>query len=163
MSRQTRVFHLLQLAHSALFRTADHRLRVQAGISASQLGVLFVLANSDGLPITAIADALNMGYSSLTGLVDRMSRRQLVRRESSTEDGRVQRVFIEPAGRETAERALLSVKRINAELLKPFSSTERRAIERFLIHVSENAAAIVAAGNPYDEAAAGQKNRRKES
>ena len=104
-----------------------------------------------------------MGYSSLTGLVDRMSRRQLVRRESSTEDGRVQRVFIEPAGRETAERALLSVKRINAELLKPFSSTERRAIERFLVHVSENAAAIVAAGNPYDEAAAGQKNRRKES
>jgi DNA-binding MarR family transcriptional regulator len=138
-----RIFHLLQRAHSALFRAADRRLQADTGLTAAQYAVLLVLSQCDGQPITAIADELRMGKSSLTGLVDRMSARGLVRREVDADDARVQRVFIAAKGQKLAQSALGDVRRINAQLLKPFSASDRKTIERFLLHVSDNAAGIV--------------------
>ena len=141
--KSPRVFHLIQQAHSALFRASDHALKEHVGLTASQQAVLFVLMRKDGAPISAIAEELRMGKSSLTGLVDRMTRTGLVRRQQSAEDGRSVEIFIEDAGRRAAEAALPEVKRINAALLEPFSTQERAVIERFLRHVSNNAEAIV--------------------
>ena len=143
--RQPRVFHLLQLAHSALFRAADRALQTNVGLTASQQAVLFVLMQRDGAPITAIADQLRMGKSSLTGLIDRMSAKELVTRRQSPSDARSFEVFIEDAGRHLVHATLASTKKINASLLKPFSSDECAVIERFLKHVSENAEEIVIA------------------
>lgn len=143
MARSPRVFHLIQRAHSALFRAADRKLKMDAGISASQQGILLVLARQDGLPITEIADQLSMGYSSLTGLIDRMADKGLVRRETDMRDGRVQKIFIEPYGQEVVGQTLLGIKRINARLLGPFSKSEQQVIERFLTHVAVNGADIV--------------------
>ena len=143
--RQPRVFHLLQLAHSALFRAADRALQTNVGLTASQQAVLFVLMQRDGAPITAIADQLRMGKSSLTGLIDRMSAKGLVTRRQSPSDARSFEVFIEDAGRHLVHATLASTKKINASLLKPFSSDECAVIERFLKHVSENAEEIVIA------------------
>ena len=139
-----RVFHLVQQAHSALFRACDHALKEHIGLTASQQAVLFFLMRRDGAPISAIADALRMGKSSLTGLIDRMANRGLVRRQQSAEDGRSFEIFIEDAGRRIAEATLPGVRHINAGLLEPFSMEERAVIERFLNHVSDNAEAIVA-------------------
>ncbi|MEM7582852.1 MAG: MarR family transcriptional regulator [Acidobacteriota bacterium] len=142
-NRSPRVFHLVQQAHSALFRAADKLLRRTEGITAGQHGVLLVLSGDDGVPITTIADKLKMGKSSLTGLVDRMSDRGLVRRAACPTDGRVQLVTIEPAGRELLDRRKAHVKRTNERLLAPFSSAEQETIERFLRHVADNASDIV--------------------
>ncbi|MEL7486692.1 MAG: MarR family winged helix-turn-helix transcriptional regulator [Pseudomonadota bacterium] len=141
--RQPRVFHLLQRAHSALFRASDRALRDRAGLTATQQAILFSLASDDGVAITAIASDLRMGNSSLTGLIDRMSVQGLVERRRSDDDGRSHLVFIKPAGREVVSATLAETRRINAGLLKPFSDAERATIERFLTHVSENAEAIV--------------------
>ncbi len=148
----------MSLAHSALFRAADRRLKAEAGISVSQQGVLFVLGRQDGVPITEIADVLNMGYSSLTGLVDRMSDKKLVRRMPDSADGRVQNVFIEQKGRDVLARTLADVKRINGALLQPFSASEQRVIERFLTHVAKNAADIT-----FETNAASPQSERKSS
>ncbi len=141
--RQPRVFHLIQLAYSALFRAADRALQANVGITASQQAVLFVLMQQDGAPITAIAEQLRMGKSSLTGLIDRMSAKGLVTRRQSPADARSYEVFIEDAGRQLVHATLASTKKINASLLKPFSNEECAVIERFLKHVSENAEEIV--------------------
>lgn len=146
MPKKLRVFHLLQRAHSALFRAADRDIRAREGVTAVQTGVLFVLSHEDGQPITVIADELNMGKSSLTGLIDRMAGAGLVRREASDDDGRVQRVFLEPEGRALSDRAGLRVQQINAEILAPFSQTEQDVIRRFLTHVSEIGQTAIKAG-----------------
>ena len=140
---QIRVFHLLQQAHSALFRAADRALKHYAGLTASQQAVLFVLMMRDGAPITLIADQLQMGKSSLTGLVDRMEKKGLVKRSQSEADARSFQVFIEDKGRELAEQTLPVTKQINAGLLAPFSKEERDVIKRFLDHVADNSAEIV--------------------
>lgn len=141
--RQPRVFHLLQRAHSALFRAADRELKSQIGLTAAQQGLLFVLMIKDGVPISDVADRLQMGKSTLTGLVDRMERRGLVQRQTSDTDGRSLKLYIEPAGRALAEDTLPATKAINTALLDPFSSDERAVIERFLKHVASQSEDIV--------------------
>ncbi|MEO1369466.1 MAG: MarR family transcriptional regulator [Acidobacteriota bacterium] len=138
-----RVFHLLHKAHSALFRAADHTLRQKEGITAAQHGVMLVLSARDGVPISTIAEELRMGKSSLTGLVDRMSKAGLVRRAPCAEDGRVTRIYLEAAGRELLGRTADQVKGYNEALLAPFTADERRTIDRFLRHVADEADAVV--------------------
>ncbi|GAA0479501.1 MarR family winged helix-turn-helix transcriptional regulator [Parasphingorhabdus litoris] len=141
--KQPKIFYLLQKAHSALFRASDKILKQQIGLTASQQAVLFILTKGDGQPISAIAEQLKMGKSSLTGLVDRMEARQLVTRQKSASDARSVEVFITPTGTALVEASLSGTKRVNAALLEPFSSDERATIERFLKHVAEQADSIV--------------------
>ena len=143
MARAPRVSHLLQTAHSALFRAADKMLRRKEGITTAAHGVLLVLSIRDPVPITTIANQLKMGKSSLTGLVDRMSKKGLVRRETSPQDGRVQLIHLESAGRDLVERTKSLLKHYNGRMLAPFSESEQRTIERFLLHVAEEAQADV--------------------
>ena len=143
MPRSFRVFHLIQLAHSALFRAADRRIRDEAGISSSQHAVLAALAAKDGVPITGIAEALNMGKSSLSGLADRMAAKGLIRREVSAQDGRVLNLYLEPRGRELLERSRFLVKHYNQKLLEPFSQAEQQTIRNFLTHIADNAEQVI--------------------
>ncbi|MEP3224715.1 MAG: MarR family winged helix-turn-helix transcriptional regulator [Parasphingorhabdus sp.] len=138
-----RIFHLLQQAHSAVFRAADRFWRQEEGLTATQQGVLFTLSKGEGIPITTIADQLKMGKSSLTGLIDRMTERKLVRRETSAQDGRVQLIFIEPAGVRHVERSVFRVRRYNERLLEAFSPAEQQIIARFLNYVAHNADDII--------------------
>ncbi len=144
MSRSSRVFHLLQKAHSALFRAADTRVKAELGLSTTQQAVLFVLFQKDGQAISTIAKSLSMGKSSLTGLVDRMCDQELVKRSSSSPDGRVVNIYLEDKGRKIVETSLPRVQSYNKQLLAPFSEDEQDIIHRFLEHIAQNAHTIVA-------------------
>lgn len=148
MRSRIRVFHQLQIAHSALFRAADRRTRNEIGLTTSQFAVLFVLSRSDGLPISDIAKTLSMGKSSLTGLVDRMVERNLVHRQVSDEDGRVTNIFLAPLGQELLLRGRQETQHFNDQLLAPFDDKEQDVIERFLDHLIKNADSII---NPESE------------
>ncbi|WP_339721227.1 MarR family winged helix-turn-helix transcriptional regulator [uncultured Paraglaciecola sp.] len=143
MKKHLKVFHLLQLAHGALFKAADRKLRNDMQISTTQLAVLFSLCKYDNAPITAIADQLNMSYSSMSGVVDRMAVAKLLKREKDVHDARVQKVILLPKGKTIAEQSTQKVRNINRALLDEFSLAEQETIARFLVHVSKNAEHIV--------------------
>ena len=143
MAYTFRVFHLIQRAHSALFRAAENRLRREIGISVSQHAVLSVLASDKGMPVGEIAAVLGMSKSSLSGLLDRMSEKRLIRRRTNPLDARVQEVSIEPEGQAMIEQSRFTVRYYNQRLLQPFNDDERRVIESFLIHLADNAAEII--------------------
>lgn len=143
MKKQLKVFHLLQLAHGALFRAADRKLKRDLQISTTQLAVLFSLAKYDKAPITAIADQLNMSYSSMSGVVDRMAAIKLLKREKDSNDARVQNVVLLPKGKAIAQQSNQEVRHINRALLDEFSLTEQETIVRFLVHIAKNADHIV--------------------
>ncbi len=143
MSRTLKIFHKLQVAHSALFRAADQRTRSQIGLSTTQLAVLFILSRADGQPISEISKTLAMGKSSLTGLIDRMCDKGLVRRSASATDGRVTNVYLQPQGQDALNRGREETKRFNQALLAPFSVEEQDTIERFLTHLAEDADKII--------------------
>lgn len=143
MSHRLKLFHQMQVASSALFRAADQRTRAEFDLTTTQLAVLFVLSRDDGLPISEIARTLAMGKSSLTGLVDRMCHKGLVRRCPSPEDGRITLVVLQPDGRALLERGIRETRKFNQALLAPFDRAEQDIIQRFLSHLAENAHDII--------------------
>lgn len=94
---------LPQEAALALFRTSDQlqhrfeRLFRKHGLTSSQYNVLRILRGAGGpLPVLEIAERTVTVVPGITGLVDRLEKCGLVRRERSTEDRRVIYVAITP-------------------------------------------------------------------
>jgi DNA-binding MarR family transcriptional regulator len=148
MPQTFRVFHMLQIAHSALFRAADKRMRRDHGLTTTQLGVLQILRQQDGRAISEIAQILAMGKSSLTGLIDRLSALGMITRAPSATDRRTTLIHLTQTGRDTAEQTLATTAQVNEAVLAPFSDDERAVIQRFLSHLAVQADRII---NPDDE------------
>ena len=70
--------------------------RFHAGsISLIHLNVLILLEGTGPLPMSRLAEALDISVASMTGVVDRMEARGLVARRRDAEDRRV--ILVEPA------------------------------------------------------------------
>ncbi len=76
-------------------------------LSPSQFNVLNLLGESaDGMTQVDLSRALIMHRSNVTGLVDRLERRKLVRRTPLPSDRRAHRVVLTPSGRSLLEAIL---------------------------------------------------------
>ncbi|WP_286831706.1 MULTISPECIES: MarR family winged helix-turn-helix transcriptional regulator [Kordiimonas] len=145
MSNEDRlfVFHLLQQASGTLFRAADRVMRDREGITTAHQVVLFSLYRKEDVPASVLAAQLNMGKSRLTGLVDTLVDKGMVRRARSKEDGRSQLLSATESGRAVIDRTKAGVNEMNEDLLAPFSEEERRVISAFLKHVRDQGDEIV--------------------
>jgi DNA-binding MarR family transcriptional regulator len=78
-------------------------LRKGAGgaFSLVHLQVLFTLDTEGPLPMSRLAEAMDVSQASATGIVDRMEQRGLVERLRDDNDRRVVRVAIADGGRQT--------------------------------------------------------------
>ena len=65
--------------------------------------VLCCLWQEDGLPTSSIGDKLQQVGGTLTGVLDRMEERGLVRRERDTRDRRIWRIWLTDSGTELQE------------------------------------------------------------
>ncbi|MGW7414391.1 MarR family winged helix-turn-helix transcriptional regulator [Streptomyces sp. NPDC054863] len=97
-----------------------------AGLTASQAKTLSVLRSSPA-PMRALATTLACDASNITGIVDRLEKRELVRREPSATDRRVKNVVL-------TEHGELTIDTIRARLhttlagLDALDDTERTAL-----------------------------------
>ena len=89
--------------------------------------------------MSQLAQRTGQPMSSLSGLVDRMVAKGFLYRSAGEADARVQLVFLQASGRDSAERVRPYVAEVNEVLLAPFSLSERETIERFLLHVVDSA------------------------
>jgi len=79
-------------------RCAGTGRMVKAGISMTHLHILWVLDHHGDLPMSRLADLLDVSVSNATGLVDRMAERGLVERVRVPDDRRVVIVRASPEG-----------------------------------------------------------------
>src|SRR5215216_4628906 len=79
-------------------RCAGTGRMVKAGISMTHLHILWVLEHHGDLPMSRLADLLDVSLSNATGLVDRMEERGLVERFRVPDDRRVVGVRASAAG-----------------------------------------------------------------
>src|SRR5215216_1718717 len=70
-------------------RCAGTARMVKAGISMTHLHILWVLEHHGELPMSRLADLLDVSVSNATGLIDRMEERGLVDRVRVPDDRRV--------------------------------------------------------------------------
>lgn len=143
MAKPPKIFFLMNRAQAAIARASERKTQALADLSMPQHGVLVLLSRQNGQTVTDLARALSMGKSSLSGLIDRMVDRGFVRREKDADDGRVVRIYREPAAESLVQRTVPFVQHVNGLLLAPFDEAEQAVIGRFLTHLAENAEDVI--------------------
>ena len=111
-----RLFLLIEIAARRLNREADKRLKAEAGVSAAQAGVLFLLLRRGQRRMGSLSKTLSLNPPAVTGMVDRMVRAGLVTKTTDQTDGRGAMVALTAEGSEAAERADIVLRDLNADL-----------------------------------------------
>jgi DNA-binding MarR family transcriptional regulator len=111
-------------------------LAAELQLSPAQCHVLHLIEPDRPIPMGQLAETLACDASNVTGLVDRLESRGLVRRRPSEEDRRVKVLVLTPTG--SRLRALL-VDRMTAPpaALERLSAREQRELVRILSRLLE--------------------------
>jgi len=114
------------------------QLAAELQLSPAQCHVLHLIEPEQPIPMGQLAETLACDASNVTGLVDRLESRGLLRRRPSAEDRRVKVLALTPSGARV--RALL-VERIMAPpaALERLSVREHRELVRILARLFEDA------------------------
>ena len=139
---QVKIFHKIHLAHRALFRMVDSVLEEQFGVTAAQQAVLFFLEARGAATMGATAEAVGIKYSALSGLIDRMTAKDLVSRRSSQVDKRSFELMLTQKGEDVVARAKPFVAEANDKLLADITETDLAAFALFLEKLTERAEAL---------------------
>jgi DNA-binding MarR family transcriptional regulator len=103
---------------SRLRRSAFDRCLKPLNVTRSQWWVLAYLARKDGMTQSQLAEELDLGKVAIGGLIDRLEKSGLVRREADTTDRRVNRVFLQPRSKRLIARMRRVSHQMNAVILK---------------------------------------------
>jgi DNA-binding MarR family transcriptional regulator len=85
---------------SRLRRSAFDRCLKPLNVTRSQWWVLAYLSREDGMTQSQLAEELDLGKVAIGGLIDRLEKSALLRREADASDRRVNRVFLEPQSKQ---------------------------------------------------------------
>jgi len=108
-------------------------------VKPAYLGVLMSLWQRDGLKVIELAKKAGLEPSTMTGLLDRMERDQLVTRASDPEDRRVLRIHLTKTGRQICNPVLMVVERVLSEVFAGIAEDEISQTKTLLRHVIVNA------------------------
>src|SRR5258706_15571113 len=89
---------------SRLRRGAFDRCLKPLNVTRSQWWVLAYLSREDGMTQSQLAEELDLGKVAIGGLIDRLEKSGLVRRDADATDRRVNRVFLEPKSKQLIAR-----------------------------------------------------------
>jgi DNA-binding MarR family transcriptional regulator len=95
--------------------------------------VLCCLWQEDGLPTSSIGEKLQQVGGTLTGVLDRMEDRGLVRRERDTRDRRIWRIWLTDSGRELQDvLPPLVAAKIRDRAVEGFSEADRELFSQLI-------------------------------
>jgi DNA-binding MarR family transcriptional regulator len=131
------VGHWVKLAYVAMRRELDASVR-RAGITTTQWQALRVLYHMPGLTHSELVAHMDVEAPSVTSLVNGMERKGWVRRERSTTDARVKRLFLTSAGKKLTESLRRATKPVDRRLASALTERERDELKSLLRTVVES-------------------------
>ena len=139
-SLRERAFYLFA---RAMTRSDPGRLEawVELGLTMTQLRVLFLLRAENGASAGALAERLNVTPSTLTRIVDRLVREELVQRETDNDDRRMVRHYLSATGSSTVTEIERRGRARMDEVLDRLSAPQ---LERLVAALEDLAAALEA-------------------
>jgi DNA-binding MarR family transcriptional regulator len=100
--------------------------------------VLCCLWQEDGLPTSSIGEKLQQVGGTLTGVLDRMEERGLVRRERDTHDRRIWRIWLTDAGKELEKVLPPIAAELRDEAMRGISAADRELFSQLLNRAISN-------------------------
>jgi DNA-binding MarR family transcriptional regulator len=127
------------------FRCAGTGRLVKAGVSMTHMHVMWLLEHHGDLPMSRMAELLDVSFSNATGIVDRMEERGLVERVRVPDDRRVVLVRIASGG----IRALEEIEAVKQDKLQSIlSHLDEKQLKRVAVALDDIRAAVVAEFGP---------------
>jgi len=124
------------LSRASLSATAALRRGfAEAGVESvrpAYLGVLLALWEEDGMKVLDLSRRAGLEPSTMTGLLDRMERDQLLTRTPDPEDRRVQRIFLTRQGVDAQEPIMKTVDDTLSRILAGIGEEEVESLKRLL-------------------------------
>ncbi|MEM7726756.1 MAG: MarR family transcriptional regulator [Cyanobacteria bacterium P01_A01_bin.45] len=125
------ISYRIKLLSQLLARRFTERLEPY-GLTPFHWIVMCCLWEEDGLPTSSIGDKLKQVGATLTGVLDRMEERGLIRRERDGRDRRVWRIWLTESGKEL-ETALPPIAvELREEAMQGISYSEREIFSQLL-------------------------------
>ena len=109
---------------SRLRRSAFDRCLKPLNVTRSQWWVLAYLSREDGMTQSQLAEELDIGKVAVGGLIDRLEKSGLVRRDADAGDRRVNRVFLEPKSKQLIARMRKISHQMNEQILVGLSDEQ---------------------------------------
>jgi DNA-binding MarR family transcriptional regulator len=128
------------------FRCAAGIRLVRAGVSMTHLHLMWILEQHGDLPMSRLAEILDVSVSSATGIVDRMEERGLVDRVRVPDDRRVVLVRISDRGREVLRQMDVLKEDLMAEIVRRLDGPRQERLAGAMADVRDQALAILAEG-----------------
>ena len=130
---------LLTTAQHTVFQYLSQRL-APYDITPSQYGILNCLWINDGTCLPRqIAELFCLETSTVSGILDRMQKKDLIDRVINPENRREILVMITPKGEALKAPVLKIIDEVNEEVLKDFSPKETEFIRKSLRQIAEKA------------------------
>jgi DNA-binding MarR family transcriptional regulator len=133
-----------QAAVSAYFRAlalldqARLQLWDKAGLTVTQLRLLFFLNECEGIGNAELADKLMVTRPSISALLERLERGEFIRREISPDDRRGICIWLEPRGRQAVAQMTAELRTYATSLLEMLSDAEVDDLTRSLSRLVES-------------------------
>lgn len=132
-----RFVFLLNQAQKRLQRWIETRPGTWDGISAAQVGVLFLLASRNQTTIGEIAKALQVAPAATTNLSKRMEAAGLIERVADPDDARMTRLQLTQSGADASAQSKVVLGELNKRMSDGFTSEELAIVARWLTHVGD--------------------------
>lgn len=119
-----RAYNFMEARISADLRGAD--------LTLARFHVLVALAKDGPMSQQKLADSLLVTKGNVVGLIDKLSARGFVERQSSATDRRINLLRVTPAGRRMVERTLPRQMQLIAGLMQPLNPREAASLKALL-------------------------------
>ncbi|MGK3965597.1 MarR family winged helix-turn-helix transcriptional regulator [Sorangium sp. So ce1099] len=116
------------------------------GLTGPQLTILKLLESFQDLSLSTLSERIRAQNSTVTGIVDRMEREGLVRRERSKADRRVVHIRLSEKGARLAREIQVEPMEIFRSALLSLSSTDLRDLLRILTKLQRQVVSRVGQG-----------------
>ena len=128
---------LMGKIHRGMRRFFEFQMK-KYGITPPQFEVLISLWTEDGLVLSDLSKRLSRDGPTITGIIDRMEKKGLVRRERSTKDRRVIMVFTTPKATEMKEALTMLQKTAGKDIIDNFTAEDIKSLEQLLSKLLTN-------------------------
>ncbi len=108
------------------------------GVTPGQYGVLKCLWDENGLTVKQLAERMYLDSSTITGLLDRMEQKGLIKRLPDASDRRALSVMLTPAGEELKSPVSQAILDANKSVLHNFSEAEAQVFRKLLLELNGN-------------------------
>ncbi len=107
-------------------------------ITPPQFEVLLTLWAQDGLFLSELGRRLSRDGPTITGIIDRMENKKLVKRKRSMRDRRVIQVYLTPKAWEVRENLMKMQQEAGKDITDDFSEQDIRTLENMLYKMLSN-------------------------